>query len=122
VRHSINILATIAFIFFTFLSPAVSETCDEIAGWWTLVTLANACKRAGFPLEQEERIRKGFDAMAASSDTASLEWGRGRDLGKQHGMRLFNAGVLADSPAFSCARGSEMAEDWLPNAVAIMCR
>lgn len=119
-RHAVAALAT---IFTCSLSPAAAQTCDEIAGWWSLVTLADACKRAGFPLEREEQIRKGFGALSSvSSNTASPVWQRARAEGRQHDLRLFNAGVLADSPAFACAKGDEIANDWLPNAVKIACQ
>lgn len=121
-RQTAVSLIAFATIFVCPLTPAAAQTCDEIAGWSSLVTLARACKRAGFPLESEERIRKGFEALSASSNTASPTWMRARAEGRQHGMRLFNAGVLADSPAFACAKGDEIANDWLPNAVRIVCR
>lgn len=71
---------------------------------------------------REEQIRKGFGALSVSSNTASPVWKRAHAEGRQHGLRLFNAGVLADSPAFACAKGDEIAKDWLPNAVRIACQ
>jgi hypothetical protein len=86
-----------------------------------LKTVASACRNAGFPLEQDGNIKQRFDALSAKADKTSPEWKRGIKRGEQHGMRLFKAGVLVNSAAYSCAEASRMANSWLKNTVAVVC-
>jgi hypothetical protein len=101
-------------------SPASAQECDEIKGWQALATLAEACRTAGFPLEQDERIKKGFRSFSDYAEDSPV-WKRGRTEGKAWGMHLFNAGIQAESTAYSCAQGSEMAGRWLDTAVSAAC-
>jgi hypothetical protein len=102
-------------------SSAMSQTCEQVAGWSTLKTVASACRNAGFPLEQDGNIREGYDAFSARADKTSSEWKRGIRRGEEHGMRLFNAGVLVASPAYSCAEASKLANSWLKFVVVVAC-
>jgi hypothetical protein len=56
---------------------AAAEDCGEIKGWHALVTLADACRSAGFPLEQDARIREKFKSFSNYADTLP-DWKRGR--------------------------------------------
>jgi hypothetical protein len=99
---------------------AAAEDCGEIKGWHALATLADACRTAGFPLEQDAKIREKFKSFSDYAD-ALPDWKRGRAEGKAWGMHLFNAGIHAESAAYSCAQGSEMAGRWLATAVYAEC-
>jgi hypothetical protein len=101
-------------------SPAAAEDCGEIKGWHALATLAEACRTAGFPLEQDEKIKEKFKSLSNYAED-SPDWKRGRTEGRAWGMHLFNAGIQAQSAAYSCAKGSEMAGGWLDTAVYAEC-
>jgi hypothetical protein len=111
----------VACIWMASASPAAAaDDCGEIKGWHALATLAEACRTAGFPLEQDVKIKGRFKSFSNYADHLP-DWKRGRAEGKEWGMHLFNAGVQADSAAYSCAQGSEMAGRWLDSAVFAEC-
>jgi hypothetical protein len=110
----------LACVCITSTCAAAAEDCGEIKGWHALATLADACRTAGFPLEQDAKIREKFKSFSGYADTLP-DWKRGRTEGKAWGMHLFNAGIQAESAAYSCAQGSAMAGRWLDTAVYAEC-